>query len=195
MRFIFLLAGFLFIASLSGAAAQSGVDGFTEENGLQGNSDAPPGDPVTAAAARLRAAIQRIDPAAEFFENGANFSVVNTPVTLVYDLAADRMRLVAPVAELASLDEAALMRLMQANFDSALDARYAAARGVLWSTFIHQLSILTPDEFGSGLGQTVNLVQTYGSSYSSGAIVFGGGDSAEEQRELIEELQDKSRDI
>ncbi len=31
---------------------------------------------------------------------------------------------------------------MQANFDTALDARYAIAKGALWSTFIHPLSDL-----------------------------------------------------
>lgn len=156
---------------------------------------ARPGDPAIEAAARLRAAVSRIDPNAEFFAAGANFSVLDTNVTLVYDINANRMRLVSAVAELEGLGEEELLRLMQANFDSALDARYAVAQGVLWSTFIHELSSLTQNEFGSGLGQTINLVRSYGSTFSSGAMVFGGGDSAEEQRNLIEELQDKSREI
>lgn len=180
------LAGFALIAS-------AGAQELPQEGnppGLEG-----PGNPAIEAAARLRDAVARIDPDAEFFDNGANFSVLDTNVSLVYDINANRMRLVSAVTDIASLDEAELLRLMQANFDSALDARYAIAQGALWSTFIHELSSLTSDEFGSGLGQTVNLVQSYGTSYSSGALVFGGGDSAEQQRELIEELQDKSREI
>ena len=191
MRFSMFLMFAVAALFLAGALMQAPPDDAAPEPA----PEAELGDPITAAAARLRAAVGRIDPDADFFDNGAQFSVLDTQVTLVYDLNADRMRLVAPVADVSGLDEAALMRITQANFDSALDARYAAARGVLWSTFIHQLSSLTPDEFGSGLGQTVNLVQSYGTTYSSGAVVFGGGDSIEEQQNLIEELQDKSRDI
>lgn len=157
--------------------------------------DEGPGDAAVAAAARLRDAVRRIDPGAEFFDAGATFRVAGAPVTLVYDINADRMRLMAPVRDLETVDPDELLRMMQANFDSALDARYAVARGVVWAAFIHPLSTLSGEEFGSGLGQTVNLVASFGSTYSSGAIVFGGGDSADQQRALIEELQEKSRDI
>lgn len=157
-----------------------------------------PADPATAAAARLREAVKRIDPAAEFTDNTATFHVVQTMVILIYDVKADRMRLVSPVTQAGTVDAERLIRLLQADFDSALDARYAIAKGVLWSVFIHPLTSLTPEEFGSGLGQTVNLVRNYGTSYSSGALIFGGGDSAgelaEEQKKLIEELQKKSKD-
>lgn len=157
-----------------------------------------PSDAATAAAARLRDAVKRIDPAAEFNETGATFHVGQNLVILIYDVNADRMRLVSPIVEIGTVDDERLMRLMQADFDSALDARYAVAKGVLWSVFIHPLTSLTPEEFGSGLGQTVNLVRNYGTNYSSGALIFGGGDSAgelaEEQKKLIEELKKKSLD-
>lgn len=152
-------------------------------------------DATVAAAARLREAVERIDQTAEFTPNGATFKVAGVPVTLVYDINADRMRLMAPVRRVEDIEPEIYVRLMQANFDSALDARYALARGVLWSTFIHPLTSLSSDDFGSGIGQTVNLVASFGTTFSSGAVVFGGGDSAEEQQRLIEELQDKSREI
>lgn len=179
--------------TLAGAEApdQTGEYG-SDEPGPEAEG---PGDAAVAAAARLRGAVLRIDPEAEMADNGATFRVGDASVMLVYDVVADRMRLLSPVEATDSVDADRLMRLMQANFDSALDARYAVAKGVLWSVFIHPLSSLTADEFGSGLGQTVNLVVNYGSSYSSGAFIFGGGDSAEEQQELIEDLQEKSRDI
>lgn len=157
--------------------------------------DTPPGNPTVTNAARLRDAVMRIDPGAELLPNGATFSVQGVRVTMVYDINADRMRLVTPVAEISDIGTDDLFRLMQANFDSALDARYALGQGVLWSTFLHPLSTLTLDDFASGIGQTVNLVATYGTTYSSGIIVFGGGDSAEQQRQLIDELQDKSKEI
>ncbi len=191
----------------------AGVIGAAGLAGAQDDSAAPPeaqdaaplepaepaqavqSDAVVAAAARLREAIERIDPSATFTANGATFQVSTVPVTLVYDINADRMRLVSPIKRVEEIEPEIYVRLMQANFDSALDARYAVARGVLWSTFIHPLSTLTSDEFGSGLGQTVNLVASFGTTYSSGAFVFGGGDSAEEQQRLIEELQNKTREI
>jgi len=189
----------LAVLALSLAPALAGAE--ASDQGGEYGSDEPgseeegPGDAAVEAAARLREAVKRIDPDAEMVDNGATFRVGDASVMLVYDVVADRMRLLSPVEATDAVDADRLMRLMQANFDSALDARYAVAKGVLWSVFLHPLSSLTSDEFGSGLGQTVNLVVNYGSSYSSGAFIFGGGDSAEDQQELIEELQEKSRDI
>ena len=148
-----------------------------------------PSDASIQRAAQLLQAIEKIDPNAEFSGNGAQFQVRDTTVIFMFDLNADRMRLMSPVANVVQLDAEELLRLMQANFDSALDARYAIANGVLWSTFIHPLASLQPELFASCLGQTVNLVDTFGTSYSSGAFIFGGGDSEEEQRKLIDELQ------
>ena len=74
--------------------------------------------------------------------------------------------------------------------EAVLDARYAVAQGMLWGTYIHPLSTLTDEEFLVGLGQTANVVLSYGTSYSSGVFMFNGGDSAEiEQQRLIEELK------
>jgi len=109
---------------------------------------------------------------------------------MVYDIGADRMRIVIPIEQTDELEDGELLRLMQANFDSALDARYAIARGLVWGTYIHPLSTLTDEEFLVGLGQTANVVLTFGDSYSSGMFMFNSGDSAEiEQRKLIEELK------
>ena len=164
----------------------------------QGSGDEraqPPGDASVEAAARLRDIVRRIDPQAEFGAAGAVFSVGAVRVTLVYDINADRMRLAAPVRAVDDIEPEIFLRMMQANFESALDARYAVAQGVVWSTFIHPLSSLAPEEFGAGVAQTVNLVNTFGDSYSSGAIVFGGGDGVNRERQLVDELKEKSRDI
>ena len=87
------------------------------------------------------------------------------------------------------------MRLMQANFDTALDARYAVAQGRLWGVFIHPLSPLEHDQFLSGLAQTVNLALSYGQSYSGGASVFGGGDSNGIYQNLLEELRRRGQEL
>ena len=46
---------------------------------------------------------------------------------------------------------------MVANFDTAMDARYAIAQGGLWSTVLHPFAALTDDEFLSGFTQAITV--------------------------------------
>ena len=80
---------------------------------------------------------------------------------------------------------------MQANFDSTLDARYSVANGVVWSAFILPLSPLSDEEFISGLAQAMTAATTFASTYSSGALIFRGGDSDVKQREYYESIIEK----
>ncbi|MEL6198840.1 MAG: hypothetical protein AAF545_07335 [Pseudomonadota bacterium] len=144
---------------------------------------------------RIETIIERLDEDYERNGNSILFSFAERQILLVSDPAADRMRIMIPVNDAAALDPEELMRLMQANFDSALDARYAIANGTLWSTFLHRLSTLTEIDFLSGIGQTINTADSFGTSYSSGEFVFGGGDSGElQRRKLIDELQRRGRE-
>ena len=124
------------------------------------------------------------------------FTVVDTPVSVIADEANDRMRIVVPIAYAEEVPPEILFRALQANFDTALDSRYAIAQGVIWATFIHPLSPLTDEQFLSGTGQTVNLARTFGTTYNSGALTFGGGDSMGLiERDLIEELLRRGEEI
>lgn len=181
-----LLGGALFLVP-TGSLAQDSVSPSPEEDVIVPQE--------AAAAARLLAFVTELDGDAELQVNGALFTVEDVQLQLVFDLNADRMRLLTPIAPADDIPAADLVRMMQANFDSALDARYGIAQGALWATFIRPLASLTMDDFASGIGQTVNLVRTYGTTYSSGALVFGGGDSAEENRQLIDELIQRGREI
>ena len=81
-------------------------------------------------------------------------------------------------------DAELLWTLLCANFDRALDAKYAIHRGLLWSTFVHPLGELTAAEFESGLKQVYTLRATYGTTYTSTDMVFGaetGGAEVEEE--------------
>lgn len=141
-------------------------------------------------AARMGELVQRIDADAVQDGNSWFFDVTGLEAMLVYDIDADRMRVVIPIDGTEDLDQEELIRLMQANFDSALDARYAIAHGQLWGVFIHPLSSLTDEEFVLGIGQTANVVASFGSSYSSGMFIFGGGDSGEiERKRFLDELR------
>ncbi len=147
--------------------------------------------PMTAI--RMGELILRIDENA--IQDGASwyFNIIGLDAILVFDIDADRMRVLIPIEGTDDLSKDELLRLMQANFDSALDARYAIAQGQLWGAFIHPLSSLTAEDFLLGIGQTANVVASFGSSYSSGMFIFGGGDSGEiERKRFLEELRKQS---
>lgn len=145
---------------------------------------------------RLEDIIHRLDKTPEGSDGMWQLKVGNHAVTVITDEEADRMRIVIPITETSELTEKHLYRIMQANFDSALDARYAIAKEILWSAYIHPLSTLSDEDFLSGLGQTVNLVDTFGSSFSSGSSTFIGGDSKGlKEKELIKELLKKGKAI
>ncbi len=139
--------------------------------------------------------VRRLDKEAVREANGWKFKIAEVAVMIVADEKHNRMRILVPIRKVDGLDAGELMRLMQADFDSALDARYAVAHEILWSAFIHPLSALHDEQFISAIGQTVNLALTYGSSYTSGELVFGGGDSQELlRRQLIDDLLKKGRE-
>jgi len=152
------------------------------------------GDPMTLE--RLETIIGILDPEAERIGNAFSFQIETSEtgavgVNIITDPAADRMRIVVGLFSEDLLTPDLMKRVMQANFDSALDARYAIAQGHLWSTFIHPLSPLSDEEFLSGLSQTVTLAITFGTTYSSGSLVFGGGDSQGIFEDLLKEYQKK----
>lgn len=129
--------------------------------------------------------------------NGRQFhlTIEDVPVLIITDAVADRMRAMIPIRNSQDMTEKEIRRVMQANFDTALDARYAIAQDQLWATYIHPLSPLEKNQLISGLGQAVNLAKTYGSLYTGGAMSFGGGDSIPLQRQLIDKLLEKGEEI
>lgn len=145
---------------------------------------------------RLEDIIRRLDKNPEGSNGMWQIKVGNHAVTVITDETVDRMRIVIPITETYELTEKNLYRIMQANFDSALDARYAIAKEILWGAYIHPLSTLTDADFLNGLRQTVNLVDTFGSTFSSGSATFRGGDSQDlKEKELIKELLKKGKAI
>lgn len=144
---------------------------------------------------RLVGIIMDIDPEAAVTPNGIELSIEDIPVLVVFAPSADRMRAMVPIASVEDVTPEEMNRMMQANFDTALDARYAVAQGRVWGVFIHPLGALEREQFLSALAQTVNLARTYGTLYSGGAQVFGGGDSAQLYDELLGDLLDRGQDI
>ena len=92
----------------------------------------------------------------------------------------DRMRIMAPIGEVKDMQPELLQVLLQANYDRALDARYAMRGQEVWSVSVHPLATLAPDDFADFLDQVVRLVKNTGSSYASSDLVFGGGVSEDD---------------
>ena len=184
---------FLLAASLAFGAQSATAQVTAPDSGAEAPDETRHEAPMTLA--RLDEIIRALDPEAQTNGRAWHLSIGDLRIMIITDETADRMRAITPVRKIEDMSLEDITRVLQANFDSALDARYAIAKDVLWSAFIHPLTALEKDEFISGLGQVVNLAQSYGTLYSGGALQFGGGDSGALQRQLIDELLKKGQEI
>lgn len=95
-------------------------------------------------------------------------------VWCITDETHDRMRVMAPIAEIENVTTEEIHACMEANFDRALDARYCMRNGQLFGAYIHPLSPLTENQFLSAVHQVVAVEANFGSTYSSSELFFGG---------------------
>lgn len=102
------------------------------------------------------------------------FTYNNLKMYLISDVKHDRMRIITPVTEYGKISFSQLEKMMVSNFHLALDARYAMSEGVLYSAYIHPLSSLKKNQLESAVDQVSNLATSFGSTYSSGELQFGG---------------------
>ena len=96
-------------------------------------------------------------------------------VLVITDARHNRMRIMSPVAAQDQLDKDELIRLLEANFGSALDSKYALRDQMLWSVFTHPLAELSDEQFLDCMAQVANLADNFGRSYASSNLIFGGG--------------------
>jgi hypothetical protein len=94
---------------------------------------------------------------------------------LISDVNHDRMRIITPLADYSALSREQIDRSLEANFHTALDARYALGNDVLYAAYIHPLSELSSGQIKSAVAQVFNLAATFGGDYSSGLLRYGGG--------------------
>ncbi len=104
--------------------------------------------------------------------NVINCVIQGYNLTIIYDLNADRMRMVIPIVEVKDITQDHINQAMEANFHTALDARYAISNDIVWAVFIHPLSDLSESLFSSALQQTLFTAATFGKEYSSGILNF-----------------------
>lgn len=125
--------------------------------------------------ARLEAIIREVTGTAEGQAGFVRFVVDGVAMACISDVRHDRMRIIAPIVEASTLTPAQTERILEANFHTALDARYATSRGRLYAVFVHPLSGLTEAELRGAIRQVSALAKTFGTTYSSGELSFGGG--------------------
>ena len=102
------------------------------------------------------------------------------PMIVLTDATNDRMRIIAPIIEVSRLNEDLLLDCLTANFHSALDVKYAISDNVLWSVYVHPLSPLSEEEVRSAVQQVFMAAATFGTSFSSTPLLFGGGNASEQ---------------
>ncbi|MEO0882660.1 MAG: hypothetical protein AAFY34_07980 [Pseudomonadota bacterium] len=179
-----LVAAALCVSVLALAEAQeNGPSPLPDEPLIEAPLDAMTGE-------RLGFLIQQIDPGAEARGNGYIFRVGERDMMTVFDENADRMRVISPILPAEGLPPELLERMLQANYDAVLDARYAIANGQVWSVFLHPLSTLTEDDLLSGIAQTAIAVETFGTTFTSGIVTFGGGDTQGLHEDLQKRLEE-----
>jgi hypothetical protein len=83
------------------------------------------------------------------------------------DIDQDRLRIMVPVAEAERGDSDLLWVLLVANYDLALDARYAVQDDVVWCTFLHRLSWLSEYEVDHALASVLTLAKNTGTTFSN----------------------------
>ena len=101
------------------------------------------------------------------------FSALGFPMFIQTQETVDRMRIVAFVAETETLASEHYATLLEANYHSALDVRYALSDGYVVAAFIHPLAELSYRQFVLGIYQVINCADTCGTTFSGGTLVFG----------------------
>jgi len=101
------------------------------------------------------------------------FDYFGFQMIVMTDETNNRMRVISPIAALDGMDSELLLECLAANFDRALDARYATSGGLLWSAFIHPLGELDGGQVVSAINQVARLSATFGSTFTSTDLSFG----------------------
>lgn len=103
------------------------------------------------------------------------FRSAGVQMACLTDARFDRMRIIAPIADVDEVTDEQRDAMLEANFHRTLDARYATSRGVVYAAFMHPLGSLTARDTVAAIEQVASLVLTYDDGYSSGDLHFASG--------------------
>lgn len=96
---------------------------------------------------------------------------------IITDQTNNRMRIIMPIIEKAKITDEQYVEILEAQFDRALDVKYALFEDVLWSVFAHPLGELTEAQVKDAMSQVYYAGYNFGGSYQSTDLIFGGGDN------------------
>lgn len=96
------------------------------------------------------------------------------PMMCISDSNHNRMRIMTPIHKVENLKKGQLKACMEANFHSVLDVKYAISDEFIWVVFIHPLSELSDLQLKDAISQVWNAAYTFGTTYSSGNLMFPG---------------------
>lgn len=100
------------------------------------------------------------------------FTIHNRVFICITDEYHNRMRIITPIIEQDKLAYSELIRVLDANFHTVLDVKYALSDKILWSVFIHPLKELSKNQVISAVEQVYAAAATYGTTYTSTNLVF-----------------------
>ncbi len=112
---------------------------------------------------------------------------------VVTDVANNRMRIFTPVIEEREVEREVLITMLEANFHSALDAKYSIYEGFVISVFTHPMKELTSFQFIDAMQQVVNLANNFGTTYSSTDLFFGGDQEETKEKRINQSPSKKKR--
>lgn len=102
----------------------------------------------------------------------------------------NRMRIFTPIVEVRVIDAEDMHKMLEANFQTALDAKYSIYEGFVISTFTHPLRELSEAQLVDAMHQVIRLAETFGSTYSSTDLFL---EDQNEEREVEEEVKPATR--
>ncbi len=109
-------------------------------------------------------------------------------IFILSDNENNRMRIFTPIIEEQDLRRGEMEQMLEANFFSALDAKYSMYEGFVISVFTHPLKELTEDQLLSAIGQVVNLADNFGTTYSSTIIKEKSPTDVEQVKRRVAEV-------
>ena len=108
-------------------------------------------------------------------------------VFVLCDAEHNRLRIFTPITESKYVTPQEMEKMLEANFQSALDAKYSIYEDFVASVFTHPLAELTEEQLIDALQQVVTLADNFGKSYSSSDLLFGGEPGEQDEKKRINE--------
>jgi hypothetical protein len=100
----------------------------------------------------------------------------------------DRMRAITPVITVDELGDEEMLEALEANFHTALDAKYAISEDLVWSVYMHPLSSLSEEQFLDALLQVYRAAVTFGTTYSSSELIFPGTAPSTQEKNPVRKM-------